>query len=122
MEGRSSTVINWEITVLFVLQIVGWVGLVATFGHSPAPVVGWVQTLPEIVRLLLLPLGVLAIPALVIALALGWVLSLAGVPPASIPSLLIARGDVLVFASAYVVAVGGAWAIDRIRGSTEFDA
>lgn len=109
MEGRSSTVINWEVTVLFVLQIVGWVGLVATFDHSPAPVVGWVQTLPEIVRLLLLPLGVLAIPTLAISLAVGWVLSLAGLPPASIPPVLIAQGDVLVFASAYVVAVCGAW-------------
>ena len=35
--------------------------------------------------------------------------------------LLIAQGDILVFASAYVVAVGGAWEITRITGSEKFD-
>lgn len=117
MAFRSSTFVNRYVLVLFVVQIVGWVGLVASFDHSPGPVVEWVQMLPEFVRLLLLPLGILSIPALVVALVVGWVLSLGGLPPESIPPLLIARGDVLVFASAYVVAVGGARGITRITES-----
>lgn len=117
MEFRLSTFVNRYVIILFVVQIVGWVGLVATFGHSPGPVVEWVQMLPELVRLLLLPLGLVSIPALVIALVVGWVLSLGGLPPESMPPLLIAQGDVLVFASAYVVAVGGAWGITRFTGA-----
>lgn len=117
MEFRLSTFVNRYVLLLFVVQIVGWVGLVATFDHSPGSVVGWVQTLPELVRLLLLPLGILSIPALILALGVGWVLSLVGRPPASIPPLLIGQGDALVFASVYVVAVGGAWGIARITGT-----
>lgn len=117
MGFRLSTFVNRYVLILFVVQIVGWIGLAATFDHSPGPVVGWIQMLPRLVRLLLLPLGILSIPALVIALVVGWVLSLGGLPPESMPLLLIAQGDVLVFASAYVVAVGGAWGVTRITGS-----
>lgn len=117
MEFRLSTFVNRYALILFAVQIVGWVGLVAMFDHSPGSVVGWVQRLPELVRLLLLPLGILSIPALIIALGVGWALSLGGLPPESMRPLLIAQGDALVFASAYVVAVGGAWGITRITGS-----
>jgi len=117
MTFRFSRFVNKYVVSLFLVQIVGWVGLVATFDHSPGPVVGWVQMLPELVRLLLLPVAILSIPALVLALVVGWGLSLGGLPPESIPPLLIARGDVLVFAGAYVVAVGGAWRISRITES-----
>lgn len=117
MEFRLSTFVNRYVIIFFVVQIVGWVGLVATFDHSPGPVVGWVQTLPSLVRFLLLPLAILSVPALVIAIGLGWVLSLGGVPPESIPPLLIAQGDILVFTSAYSVAVGGSWILARITAS-----
>jgi hypothetical protein len=60
------------------------------------------------VRILLLPQTLFSSPALGMSLVVGWILSLAGRPPQSIPSLLIAQGDVVVFASAYVVAVGSA--------------
>ena len=66
MEFRLSTFGNRYVITLFVVQIVGWVGLVATFDHSPGPVVEWVQMLPELVRLLLLPLAILSVPALVL--------------------------------------------------------
>ena len=117
MEIRLSTFVSKYTILLFAVQILGWIGLVATFDHSPGPVVDWVQMLPEIVRLLLLPLGILSIPALGIALAVGWVLSVASLPPESIPPLLIAQGDILVFVSAYVVAVGCVWGITGITGS-----
>lgn len=71
MEFRLSLFVDWNVITLFVVQIVGWIGLVATFDHSPGPVVGWVQMLPEIVRLLLLPLALFSIPALGIALVVG---------------------------------------------------
>ena len=121
MESPVSTLWNRYVVALFSLQIVGWIGLVATFDHSPGPAVEWVQTLPAVVRLPLLPLGLLAIPALGVALAVGWLLSLAGVPPASIPPILIAQGDVLVFASAYLVAVGCVRAIARLTGAERFE-
>jgi hypothetical protein len=117
MVVHPSSFVNRDILVLFVVQIVGWIGLAATFDHSPGPVVGWVQTLPVIVRALLLPLAIVSIPAVGLALVIGWALALGGVPPETIPPLLVARGDVLVFASAYAVAVGGSWGIARIIGS-----
>lgn len=69
------------------------------------------------VRLLLLPLAILSIPALVITLLVGRVLSLGGLLPESMPPLLIAQGDVVMFVSAYVVAVGAAWGISTISGN-----
>lgn len=116
MDSRLSTFANRYVLLLFSVQVVGWTGLVATFDHSPGPVVGWVQTLPVTVRVPLLSLAVFSIPALGLALVAGRLLSLAGLPPESIPPLLVARGDVLVFASAYVVAVGCVWAVARIAG------
>jgi cytochrome bd-type quinol oxidase subunit 1 len=117
MKERLPLFVNRYVLILFVIQIVGWVGLVATFEHSPGPVVRWIQMLPVIVRILLLPLAIFSIPALGIALAVGWVLSLVGRPPETIAPLLIAHGDILVFASAYAVAVSVTWAITRITGS-----
>lgn len=117
MAIRESTFVNRYILIAFIVQIVGWIGLVATVDHSPGPVVVWVQLLPEMIQLLLLPLAVFSIPALGISLGIGWILSIVGFPPQSLPSLLIAQGDVLVFASAYVVAVGVAWGITRRIGS-----
>lgn len=117
MNVRSSLFVNQDVFILFAVQIMGWVGLVATFDHSPGTVVGWIQTLPAPVRILLLPLAIFSIPALAVALGIGWILTYGGLPPETIPSLFIAQGDVLVFASAYAVAVGGAWGISRITGS-----
>jgi hypothetical protein len=119
MELRVSVFVNKYVISLFVVQVAGWIALVATFDHSPGAVVGWVQALPEAVRLPLLPLGLLAIPALGIALAVGWLLSLAGLPPETIPTILIAQGDVLVFASAYIVAVATGRGIARIAEAEE---
>lgn len=117
MDVRLLSFVNRYVFILFVVQIVGWVGLVATFDHSPGSVVGWVQMLPAAVRILLLPLAIFSIPAVGIALGIGWALAYGGLPPETIPALLIAQGDILVFASAYAVAVSGAWGLSRITGS-----
>ena len=117
MTERLPLFVNRRVLLLFAVQVVGWVGLVATFEHSPEPVVRWIRMLPGLVRILLLPLAILSIPALGIALVVGRGLSLVGRPPETIPPLLVAHGDVLVFASAYAVAVAGSWAISRGTGS-----
>ncbi|ELZ88247.1 hypothetical protein C453_01665 [Haloferax elongans ATCC BAA-1513] len=117
MDSRFSTFVNRYVLTIFVVQILGWVVIAGLIDPSPRPAVAWVRTLPEFVQLLLLPLGMLSIPAIGISLGLEWALSLVGVSPESIPAILNARGDVLVFASAYALAVVGAWGLTRITGS-----
>ncbi|MFC6942654.1 hypothetical protein ACFQE8_22275 [Salinirubellus sp. GCM10025818] len=117
MDSRFSTFVNRYVLIIFVVQILGWVVIAAMIDPSPRPAIAWVRTLPEFVQLLLLPLGILSIPAIGISLGVEWALSLVGVSPESIPAILNARGDVLVFASAYALAVIGAWGITRIAGS-----
>ena len=102
---------NRYVAALFGVQVAGWIVLVATVDHSPTSLIGWVQALPGSVRLALLPVAILALPAVVLSLVIGTVLSVFGRPPEFIPALLVTQGDVLVFGSAYLLAVGGAWAI-----------
>jgi hypothetical protein len=62
---------------------------------------------------ILIPIAVPAIPATLVAVAVGAVTTAAGLPPESIPAVLLAAGDVFVYASAVVVAVAVAWRQDR---------
>jgi hypothetical protein len=62
---------------------------------------------------ILIPLAVPAIPATLVAVAVGAVRTAVGLPPESIPAVLLASGDVFVYASAVVVAVAVAWRQDR---------
>jgi hypothetical protein len=84
------------------------------FPHSqPTAVVGVLGGVPIP---LLLPFALLAVPAVALAIGGGAVLSLLGISPASLPPLLLARGDVLVFVGAVVVAVAAIRAVERVGG------
>lgn len=114
MAVDASRLLNPRVVVAFAIQVVGYAALLAVYPHSePSAVVTALQRLPS---LLLVPVALPAVPAAVLAVALGALLSLAGLSPASIPAVLLARGDVLFFASAYGVAVVAAWAPRRDRG------
>lgn len=112
---RRTELGNRYVGLLFVLQVVGWIILVATFDHSPGPVINWVQELPSVITLMLTPFVFLVIPAVLLASVIGGILSLVGLRPESIPALLVAPGDVVFFASAYVLAALIGWAITRNR-------
>ena len=60
------------------------------------------------------PLAIPAIPATLVATAVGTVTTAAGLPPESIPAVLLASGDVSVYASAVAVAFAAAWRQDRL--------
>ena len=99
------------------LQVVGYAALLAVYPHSePSAIVEALQGIPTV---LLLPFVLPAIPALVLTLAVGAVLSLVGLAPESIPALLLTRGDALFFACAYAVATASVWAS---RWATELAA
>lgn len=112
-------VLNRYVVALFVGQVVGFTVLVALFDHSPTPLVSWAQALPETIRLVLLPVGLLAIPAVLLSLAIDALLSIVGHSPESLPALLVARGDALVFGSAYSLAIAGAWAFRNYEMRSE---
>ena len=63
---------------------------------------------------MLIPFAVPAIPATLVALAVGAVTAAAGLPPESIPAVLLAAGDVFVYASAVAVGVAAAWRQHRL--------
>ncbi len=94
------------------LQVVGYAAMLVLFPHSsPTDLLAVLSGVPPVV---LIPLAIPAIPAVLLTIALGAALGAAGVPPASLPALLLARGDVVFFASATVIAVLAAWADDRV--------
>lgn len=106
MSPDRSRLVNRRLTVAFVLQVVGYAALLAVYPHSePSAVVEALQGLPTP---LLVVAALPALAALALTLAVGAVLSAVGVAPESVPALLLARGDVLFFACAYVVAVASA--------------
>jgi hypothetical protein len=106
-----SLLVNRRVAVAFVLQTLGYAALLAVYPHSElSPLVEALQVIPSI---LLIPFALPALPAFLLTLVLGGILSVAGLPPQSLPPLLLARGDVLFFISAYVIGVGSAWANRR---------
>lgn len=100
-----------RVLAALILQTVGYAAVLVLFPHSsPTGVVEPLTGLPPVV---LIPLAIPAIPSVLLTVALGAILGAAGIAPGSIPALLLARGDVLFFASALVVAIVAAWADGR---------
>lgn len=89
------------------LQLVGYAALSALVPHSDFAAV--VEPLQRVPTILLVPIAVLAVPAVVLAIALGAILSIVGLQPTT----------VLVIISAYIVSVVGLWAYRGLsdRGS-----
>jgi len=84
------------VIALTAVQLVGYAALSAVVAHSDlAPVVGALRAVPTV---LLLPLALVGVPAVVVAVAVGAVLSLAGLRPTT----------VLVVRSAYGLSVAAA--------------
>lgn len=106
-----SRLFNGRVVVAVVLQVVGYAALLAVYPHSePSAIVESLRAVPAAV---LVPLALPALPALAVTIVVGAVLALLGLPPETIPAILLARGDVLFFASAYAVAVASAWVAAR---------
>jgi hypothetical protein len=101
-----------RVVAAVVLQMVGYAALLVLFPQGdPTSIVEALSGVPAVI---LIPLAVPAIPATLVALAVGAVTTAAGLPPESIPAILLASGDVFVYASAVVVAVGAAWLQERL--------
>lgn len=114
MSLDRSLLLNRRVAVAFVLQVVGYAALLAVFPHSePSAVVEALQRVPAV---LLIPFALPALAALALTLLVGAALSLAGLPPESLPALLLARGDALFFLCSYLVGVVAAWATERRPG------
>ena len=102
------------VLVAFLVQIVGYAALLAVFPHSDVtPLVAEMRALPLVISS---SVALFAVPAVLLALGLGTVLStVLGVRPASFSAVLLADGDVFVFASAIVLAVGSVLVSRHIR-------
>ena len=111
MAVDRSLLLNRRVVVAVLIQIVGYAALLAVFPHSEPS--AFVEALGVIPWILLIPFAIPAIPATVLTIAIGAILSALGLSPEAIPALLLARGDVLFFVSAYVVGVGSAWANEK---------
>lgn len=106
MSLDRSLLLNRRVVVAIVLQVVGYAALLAVYPHSePSAIVESLYAVPTVVLVIVaLP----AIPSLVLTIVVGAFFGLLGLPPESIPAILLARGDVLFFACAYAVAVASA--------------
>ena len=93
---------NKYVIAAVLLQLVGYAALSALVPHSDfATIVAPLQSLPTI---LLVPVALIAIPAVVIATALGAVLAAVGLQPTT----------ALVLVGAYLVSISGLWGYRRI--------
>lgn len=116
LSDRRPQFFDRRVLVALVLQVVGYAALLAVYPHSePSAIVEAVRIVPSPV---LVAIALPALPAVALAVLVGAVLVQFGLPPASIPALLLARGDVLFFASAYVVGVASAWLASKRRELT----
>lgn len=107
MQFDRTVLLNGRVLVALVLQVVGYAALLAVYPHSePSSLVETLHAAPTVV---LVVVALPAVPALVLTLVVGAVLGLLGLQPASIPAILLTRGDVLFFACAYPVAVASGW-------------
>ena len=101
-----------RVVAAVLIQVVGYAALLVLFPHGdPTRVVEALSGVPAVI---LIPLAVPAIPAALVALAVGAVTTAAGLPPESIPAVLLTSGDVFFYASAVVVAVAAAWLQERL--------
>lgn len=98
-----SPVLGRYVVGAVLLQLVGYAALLALVPHSELPSVG--EPLRRVPAILLVPVAVVAVPAVVLALVFGALLSAVGVQPTSL----------LVLISAYVVSVVGLLAYRRVR-------
>lgn len=101
-----------RVLAALLLQVAGYAALLALFPHSSPT--GLVDALSGVPDFVLIPLAIPAIPATLLTILLGAVSTAVGVPPQSLPAILLTRGDVFFFASAFAVAVAAAWADDRL--------
>ena len=112
MSPERPRLLAGRVVAAVVLQVVGYAAIIVLFSHDdPTSVLEPVSRIPAVI---LIPLAVPAIPATLVATAVGAVTTAAGLPPESIPAVLLTSGDVFFYASAVVVAVAAAWLQDRL--------
>lgn len=111
MAHQRPRILLVRVLAALLLQLIGYAAILVLFPHGdPSSLVEALSGVPPVV---LIPLAIPAIPATLLAIAVGVGLAAAGLPPSAMPALLLARGDVLVFASATALAVAAAWLQDR---------
>lgn len=103
-----------RVVALVLLQAAGYAAILVLFQHDGAT--GLVDAVAGAPPVVLIPLAIPAVPATLLSIGLGGVLGAVGLPPASLPAIALAHGDVVFAASAVVVAVAAAWADERTSG------
>lgn len=96
---------NKYVGIAVLIQLVGYAALSALIPHGDYS--SLVEPLQRVPVLLLGPFALVVIPALVIALILGGILSLIGVQPT----------NVLVFISTYLVGVASVWVYRKMNSN-----
>lgn len=113
------TLANRYVLVAFALQVPGYAALVGFIEHDEVtPLVGFLRGLPGVLDPLLALLGVFAVPAALISVAV--VAGAAVVTGGSVPPStgLVTAGDLPVLLVAYLLAVGAGVAIRRYRSKS----
>lgn len=97
--------VNKYVGAAVLIQFVGYAALSALIPHSDYA--SLVEPLQRVPVLLLVPFAITAIPALVLALAFGGILSVVGAQPT----------NVLVVISIYLVGVASVWGYRKIKSN-----
>lgn len=100
---RNLPLLDRYVVVAAVVQLAGYAALSALVPHSEFAAV--VEPLQRVPPMLLIPVAVLAVPAVAVAIAFGAALSAVGLQPTVL----------LVFLSVYLVSVASAWTVRRVR-------
>jgi hypothetical protein len=100
---KRTDLVDGYVVAAILLQLAGYAALSALVPHGDFA--AGVDPLQHVPPILLVPIAILAIPAVVIAIALGVLISVVGLQPTT----------VLVLISIYLVSVTGLWVYRRGR-------
>lgn len=111
---RKLPLVDSSVLVGLLIQVLGYGTLLGHFPHSElSPIVELLQRVPAP---LLIPFALFGIPAVLVSIGIGVPLTFVGLSLQSLPALLFARGDVVVFVSAYGLSVLSIWVCRRKKG------
>jgi hypothetical protein len=100
---KRTDLVDGYVVAAILLQLAGYAALSALVPHGDFA--AGVDPLRQVPPILLVPIAILAVPAVVVAIALGALISVVGLQPTT----------VLVLISIYLVSVTGLWVYRRGR-------
>lgn len=114
---RLSVFLNRIVLAVFGLQLVGYAGLVAVLTHSDASLI--VETMRSLPAPVAVAIGLLAAPAMLLTILIGFFLEVVGISPYGLGTGIFSDSDVPFLIVAYALSVAVGFWLRPNRNSTD---